>query len=251
MPRIHPLWIFFQHFVRPWERRAPASTDGMCASPGSALGSASGALTGRRPGRPQPRAAKRVTAAWLPTSRAAARSMSIGGSSPAAPARSPFNNRQSLAIKRSDGGRCTAGRAAPARAPARGRGACAAQGLTSQSPVATRGCIHACRHPAVQACLSSCASIALAPHRRHVIKRTGRVRLRLRGARQRRQRQVPRAAVSTVNSGRHVLCLRDGHAACARAPPAFRQACKPPVIRSGMHTHHLSGTLSRQRSAAS
>ncbi len=144
MPRIHPLWIFFQHFVRPWERRAPASTDGMCASPGSALGSASGALTGRRPGRPQPRAAKRVTAAWLPTSRAAARSMSIGGSSPAAPARSPFNNRQSLAIKRSDGGRCTAGRAAPARAPARGRGACAAQGLTSQP------CSYARLHPRLQ-----------------------------------------------------------------------------------------------------
>ena len=62
----------------------PALTAGRYSSPGSAVESASGALTGRRPGRPQPRAAKRVTTSRLPTRRAAVRSVSTGGFLPAA-----------------------------------------------------------------------------------------------------------------------------------------------------------------------
>lgn len=61
----------------------PASTAPKYCSPGVALGSESGAVTDRRPSLPQPRAAKRTTASWLPTSRAAARSRSRGGFSPA------------------------------------------------------------------------------------------------------------------------------------------------------------------------
>ena len=61
----------------------PASTSGKKSSPGWAVGSLRGAETGRRPGEPQPRAAKRTTALWLFTSRIAALSLSSGGSSPA------------------------------------------------------------------------------------------------------------------------------------------------------------------------
>lgn len=69
--------------TRQVQGRAPASTASRFVSPGVAVGSERGALTGRRPGLPQPRAAKRTTASWLPTSRAAALSLSSPGSSPA------------------------------------------------------------------------------------------------------------------------------------------------------------------------
>ncbi len=62
---------------------APASTSRSRSIPGMAVGSASGADTGRGPGWPMPRSANLATAAWLPTSLAAASSRSTSGFSPA------------------------------------------------------------------------------------------------------------------------------------------------------------------------
>ena len=49
------------------QRDVPASTSGRKSSPGFAVGSDSSAETGCRPASPQPRAAKRTMASWLPT----------------------------------------------------------------------------------------------------------------------------------------------------------------------------------------
>ena len=63
-------------------RRSAASTAGMCASPGVAVGSESGAETGLVPALPHPRAAKRTTASLLRTTALAASSRSSSASSP-------------------------------------------------------------------------------------------------------------------------------------------------------------------------
>ena len=63
-------------------RRSAASTAGMCASPGVAVGSESGAETGLVPALPHPRAAKRTTASLLRTTALAASSRSSSAFSP-------------------------------------------------------------------------------------------------------------------------------------------------------------------------